>query len=147
MDHFEFRYTVGMDEAEVADYLRDGRVAVLSLADDGRAYAVPVGYHYDGESLLVRLLDDDDAEKADYLDGTREACLLLYGVDGDASWSIQARGSPRELVGDERAAFDDERINEAFGPVRVFGEPTADLSFSLYELDDAVVTGRRTPGA
>lgn len=145
MEHYDVRYTVGMDEDEVTDYLADHDVAVLSLADGGDAYAVPVNYHYDGESLFLRLADDGDSTKMSFVDATGSACVLLYGVAGDISYSVVARGSLRKLAGDERAAFDDARINEAFGALRVFGEDVADIDVAIYELADAAITGRRTP--
>jgi nitroimidazol reductase NimA-like FMN-containing flavoprotein (pyridoxamine 5'-phosphate oxidase superfamily) len=147
MDHYEMRYTVGMDDAEVAEYLADHDVAVLSLADGGVAYAVPVNYHYDGDSLYLRLLDDEDSTKMSFLGATESACVLLYGVAGDVSYSVVARGRLRELAGDERAAFDDATVNEEFGAVRVFGEDVTDLDVAIYELEDAAITGRRTPEA
>lgn len=145
MDHYEVRYTVGMDEEEVRTYLADHSVAVLSLADGGDAYAVPVNYHYDGDSMYLRLVDDEDSTKMEFLEATGEACVLVYGVAGDVSYSVVARGSLRDLGDQERAAFDDTAINETFGPVRVFGEDVAHLDVAVYELVDPILTGRRTP--
>jgi nitroimidazol reductase NimA-like FMN-containing flavoprotein (pyridoxamine 5'-phosphate oxidase superfamily) len=145
VDHYDLRYTVGMDDAEVAEYLADHDVAVLSLADEGDAYAVPVNYHYDGESLYLRLLADPDSTKMAFVEATERATVLLYGVAGDISWSVLARGTLRRLDGAERAEFDDTAVNETFGPVRVFGEDVAAMDVAIYELDDLAVTGRRTP--
>jgi hypothetical protein len=145
MDHYDLQYTVGMDDQEVRDYLADHDVAVLSLADGGDAYAVPVNYHYDGDSLFLRLADDGDSTKMSFVGATESACVLLYGVAGDVSYSVVARGRLRELGGEERAAFDDARINEEFGSLRVFGEDVTDLDVAIYELEDAAITGRRTP--
>jgi nitroimidazol reductase NimA-like FMN-containing flavoprotein (pyridoxamine 5'-phosphate oxidase superfamily) len=145
MDHYDLRYTVGMDDAEVAEYLADHEVAVLSLADEGDAYAIPVNYHYDGDSLYLRLLEDPDSTKIEFVETTQRATVLLYGVAGDVSWSVLAAGTLRRLDEAERTAFDDTAVNETFGPVRVFGEDVAGMDVAIYELDDHVVTGRRTP--
>lgn len=149
MDHVEYTYTVGMDEGEVRAALDAHEVGVLSLASGGRAYGIPVHYHYDGESLYLRLIDDDHGTKTDFLEDTETASFLVYGLgeDGEESWSVVTTGPLRRLTGDERASFDDAAINEAFGPMRIFGESPSEVEPALYELDAGSITGRRTPGA
>lgn len=149
MEHVEYAYTVGMDDGEVRAALDGGDVGVLSLADDGRAYGIPVHFHYDGESLYLRLIDDGHGEKMGFVEATREASFLVYGLGdgGEESWSVVASGPLRQLTGEERAAFDDATINEQFGPMRIFGEAIADVDVAIYELDADSITGRRTPGA
>ncbi|WP_135853014.1 pyridoxamine 5'-phosphate oxidase family protein [Halorussus salinus] len=140
MEHVEYVHTFGMTDAEVEEYLRDGEVGVLSLADGGDAYAVPVGYHYDGERLLVRLGERDDSTKMDYLENTGTATLVVYENESEAdSWSLLVRGKLVELPTET-----DREINEQFEPFRLFGENVADVDAAVFELRMEEVTGRRT---
>jgi hypothetical protein len=145
MDHLEYVYTFGMDESGLADYLRSRATGVLALADAGDAYAVPVGYHFDGERLLVRLGVHEDSEKLDSLGATDRATFLVYETDGpDRSWSVLARGTIRELGDPAEGDVSDETVNDLYDPIRVFGEDVAALSATLYEFRIEEVTGRRT---
>jgi hypothetical protein len=145
VEHIEFVYTVGMSEEDVERHLSEAETGVLSLADESRAYAVPVHcqYRHDGGTLLFRLTDDDDSEKLAFLDATTEACFVLYeGTNGD-SWSVLVRG-PVSAV-DDHDQYDEAAINERFGPARIFDEDVGDTEVRLFELDATSVTGRRTP--
>ncbi|MHC3438131.1 pyridoxamine 5'-phosphate oxidase family protein [Natrialbaceae archaeon A-gly3] len=101
MDKIEYVYTFGMTDEEVRGYLEGGEVGVLSLAKNGRAYAIPVGYLFDDSSLFIRLSEEYSSKKMEFIDGTTEACFLLYDVKGSASWSIVATGGLSELEADE----------------------------------------------
>ncbi|WP_276302021.1 pyridoxamine 5'-phosphate oxidase family protein [Halorussus lipolyticus] len=140
MEHVEYVYTFGMTDEEVDEYLRENEVGVLSLADGGDAYAVPVGYHYDGQRLLVRLGERDDSTKMAYLDSTDTATLVVYEKDDEqSSWSVLVRGTLRELPPES-----DREVNEQFEPFRLFGERIEDVDAAVYEMEIAEVTGRRT---
>ena len=140
MDHVDYVYTTGMDEAEVDRRLRETGHGVLALADGDDAYAVPLNYHYDGERLLVRLSEEPDSEKVARARTTEVATFVVYGVDGDDSWSVLVRG-PLERC--ERG-FDDAELNERFPPFRLFDEPVEDVEMAVYELRPTSVTGRQT---
>jgi len=143
MDHVEYVYTVGMDAAAVADYLRAGSHGVLALADGDDAYAVPLSYHYDGDRLLLRVsTHDDDSEKRHYLDTTETATFVTFAADADESWSIHVRGPVTEWSG----SVDEATLNEWFPPFRLFDEAVEDVAFTLYELGMESVVGRRTTG-
>lgn len=145
MEDIEFVYTIGMTDAELGEYLRESRAGVLSLADDGRAYGVPVSHYVDGSSLFFRLSEDDDSRKLEFVEATEEASFCCFGVEAPGeSWSVLASGRLRELSDDEREAFDPATLNRAFGELRVFDEATQDLELRLFELDVERLTGRRT---
>lgn len=139
MKHTEYVYTTGLDEASVEEHLRTADHCVLSLADGGDAYAIPVSCHYDGEHVLLRLSEHGDEAKFDYLDTTGTAATTFFGVDGDDSWSVLLRG---RLV--ERDTPDEATLNEWFGPFRVFDETVGDVSFRVFALEPDAVTGRET---
>jgi hypothetical protein len=145
MEHVEYVYTFGMDEAELADYLREHTTGVLALADAGDAYAVPVGYHFDGERLLIRLGVHDDSEKLDYLTNTERATFVVYDTSrDDRSWSVLARGTVHELSDEEQASISDAVVNDLYDPIRVFGEDVDELAATVFEFRIEELTGRRT---
>lgn len=140
MDHVEYVYTVGMDDAEVDEHLRHGTHGVLALADGGDAYAVPLSYHYDGSRLLLRVsTHDDSAEKRRYLETTETATFVCFAADADASWSIHVRGPVEAWSG----TADEATLNEWFPSFRLFDEAVDDVEFTLYELGMETVIGRR----
>ncbi|MFB6123714.1 MAG: pyridoxamine 5'-phosphate oxidase family protein [Haloferacaceae archaeon] len=140
MDHIDYEYTVGMDDAEVAERLDSHHVGVLSLAKGDDAYAVPVDYRYEDGRLLLRLTDDGDSKKVAYADATDEACFLVYGPD--EAWSIVALGRLDRLGDTAGDDFADRTLNEWFGTLRVFDEDVADLDVVVYELHVESLTGR-----
>ena len=142
LEHVEFVYTTGMDEATVEQYLAEAETATLALARGGEAYALPMAIHWDGTRLLLRLGAHPDSDKLDFLETTTTATVVCYGYESpEDSWSVLVRGPISELDADE---YDDADINDLFPPLRIFDETTADLDPVVYALDPREVTGRRT---
>jgi nitroimidazol reductase NimA-like FMN-containing flavoprotein (pyridoxamine 5'-phosphate oxidase superfamily) len=139
MEHAEYVYTTGMDEAAVEARLDAADHCVLALADGGDAYALPVSCHYEDGSVLLRLSEHGDEAKFDYLDTTDTATVVFYGADGDESWSVLLRGPLAE-----REPPDEATLNEWFGPFRLFDEAVGDVTFRVFELDPEAATGRET---
>jgi nitroimidazol reductase NimA-like FMN-containing flavoprotein (pyridoxamine 5'-phosphate oxidase superfamily) len=145
-----FTYTEGMDRETVERRLREAGTGVLSLADGGDAYGIPVAYHYEDGVVFLRLGETPASAKGDYLDATATATLVVYETDPTDepreldSWSILVRGSLREVPGDD-SHYDAATINEQFAPIRVFGEGLDELELTLYALEPESVTGRETP--
>ena len=127
MRNVEFVYTLGMDEAEVGEYLSRAETGVLSLAKDG-------------EDVFVRLGEREGSEKLEFLEATTAASLVVYDAGDEESWSVLLRG---DLVREGEASA--TAINERFGPMRIFGETVQELDAALYRFDVESVTGRRTP--
>ncbi|ESP89986.1 pyridoxamine 5'-phosphate oxidase family protein [Candidatus Halobonum tyrrellensis] len=144
MDQIEYVYTAGMTESEVDERLRESEAGVLSLADGGDAYAVPVSFHYDGASLHFRLGDEGDGRKFEFADATDRASFVLFDADGDDSWSVVAAGPLDRLSDAEADEYDAATLDERFGSLRVFGESVEETDLALYELRVEEVTGRRT---
>ncbi|MFC7204196.1 pyridoxamine 5'-phosphate oxidase family protein [Haloferax namakaokahaiae] len=144
MENVRYVYTVGMDDDEIATRLQRADAGVLSLAADGRAYAIPVHVHYDraGGRLLFRLSDDGHSEKFEFVESTDEATFTSYGDEGEDSWSIVARGEIHRLPDDELP--DDTTLNTVYRPLRVFDEDIADIELVPLELVLGELTGRKT---
>ena len=141
MEHVEYVYTEGVDEAETERFLREHGHGVLALAKDNDAYAVPLSYHYDGERLLLRVSSHGDgAEKERFLETTRTATFVRYEGSTEESWSVHVRGPLRRWADD----VDERTLEEWFPPFRLFDEAVEDVEFVLYELRIESVIGRKT---
>lgn len=146
IDDTDYDYTIGMSEEEIDERMREGSIGVLSLADGGNSYAIPVAYHYDGKSVHIRLGIHSDSTKAEMLRTTNTACFLLYDADPiEESWSIMVTGPIQRI--DDPSQFSDAVINSLFVPLRVFGERIEDLDQTVFELEIESITGRRAVDA
>jgi len=140
MEQVQYVYTTGMDEAELERRLREGEHGVVALAEDSEAYGVVLSYHYDGERLLLRVSDDGDSRKTEFLEATDTATLVCHEATTDDSWSIYVRGPLAPWEGEA----DEATLNHWFPPFRLFDEAVADVAFTVYELGMDSVVGRRT---
>jgi nitroimidazol reductase NimA-like FMN-containing flavoprotein (pyridoxamine 5'-phosphate oxidase superfamily) len=129
-----------MSDEELRETLRANDTGVLGLADEGRSYTVPVSYHYDGESVWLRLSDDGDSEKMAFVDTTSEASFLVYGVEAERSWSVLLRGNLRR----DDDAFEADALRDHFSDLRIFDEDIAEVQLALFEFVPSEVTARRT---
>jgi nitroimidazol reductase NimA-like FMN-containing flavoprotein (pyridoxamine 5'-phosphate oxidase superfamily) len=146
MENIQYATTGGLSDDEVTELLSTHHIGVLSLADGGEAYAVPVDYHYDGDRLYVRLTDDGGSRKLAFLVATESPEFLVYGHGGDYdSWSILVRG-PLHEVAPEECGIDAATVNDWFGPVRLFDEGVDEVEIRIFELDVESVVGRATIG-
>lgn len=145
MDRIEYVHTFGMDRETIDRRLEEHDVGLLALADDSSAYAIPIGYHYDGASLYIRLADDGSSTKMAYLESTTEACFCLYGNgSGTDGWSVLITGRLRKCSPAERESFDATTLNESFHRLYVFDQNIEAISVELFELEIESITGRRT---
>ncbi|WP_458205676.1 pyridoxamine 5'-phosphate oxidase family protein [Haladaptatus sp. NG-SE-30] len=140
MEHVEYVYTFGMDETELERKLRETETGILSLAQDDDAYAIPVGFHYDGKRLLLRFGVKDDGEKMAFVKTTDTASFVIYDTKSNESWSILMTGTLHPFEG----SFDETEINELFAPLRVFDEDVDDVEPVIYAFEIEHVTGRKT---
>lgn len=144
MEHISYVETIGMSERELETHLDGVDAGVLALADGGEAYAVPISFRYDEGRFLLRLIDDGDSEKLQFVRATDSATFVAFGQDGTDSWSVLARGPLVEVEVAERETLLTDL--DAFGPARLFDEAVAEVEVRVFELDVESLTGRRTAG-
>ncbi|WP_256301057.1 pyridoxamine 5'-phosphate oxidase family protein [Haloarchaeobius salinus] len=150
MEHIEYAYTHGMNDEEIAERLHTEGTGVLSLADDGDAYGVPLAHYYDGEDIYFRLGMTEDSQKRDLLERGGTVSYAVYGTDetddprGIDSWSILAEGTLTRIPESDHERFDTAEINRHFSPIRVFDEDIEEIEIVIVRLDADSVTGRRT---
>lgn len=88
-----------MERPEAERFLADKGVGVLSLADGGEAYGVPLSFGYDGENERVYfalLRTGEQSRKESFVETTERASLLAHEVVSPGEWySVIAAGPLR----------------------------------------------------
>ena len=138
---------VAMNREEIDQFLRDQGIGVLSLADGGEAYGVPMSVGYDGERLyffLVRF--GEESLKLDFADATTKASFTTYQFDDEHHWRSVVVGGPIERVPEDRleAAKDALFDNARFASLFPYGEPMTERP--RYQLTVEEVTGQKGQG-
>ncbi|MCL7417650.1 MAG: pyridoxamine 5'-phosphate oxidase family protein [Halalkalicoccus sp.] len=131
------------EEAEV--FLRDQGVGVLSLANEGEAYGVPVSFGYDGEDRLyfVFLRVGEESRKEAFAAATERASFTVYDVESKHAWrSVIASGRIREVDDDEWETVRDSIDDNAWYP-SLFSEaePMRDIQGWVLEIEE--ITGQK----
>lgn len=79
-----------MTEEAARSMLGASKLGVLSLADGGRAYAIPLFYGFDGEAVWFHA---HPGRKDAYEDATEEACFTVFHKESENVWeSVHAFG-------------------------------------------------------
>ena len=150
MDHVEYAYTFGMNDAEVDELLCTSQTGVLALSKDSEAYAIPLAHVYDGEKLYFRLGSTEESKKMEFLETTETACYVLYDTEPTAdpneleSWSTLVTGRLNAIPESEHHRFDITAINRDFTPIRVFDEAIEEIEITIVELEIEAIIGRST---
>ena len=98
-EEFRSNQGISMTREEIDDFLRTQEYAILALADQNRAYAVPVCFGYDGEDIYLYLIRfGESSEKLSFRERTEQACLTTFKVDSKQRWrSVVVRGPLQEI--------------------------------------------------
>ena len=72
-----------LSPAECAELLATQRLCVLSTADDGQPYAVPMFYGWDGAVLYIGI---SEGRKTEVLDANPRLCVTVTEVGAGQSW-------------------------------------------------------------
>jgi hypothetical protein len=146
-----------MTSAEIDAFLGRHETGVLSLAEGGTPYAIPVSYGYDGErrAFYVRLVSTPESEKRRFLGSSPSARLVVYeeadregphGSGDRATYrSVVAVGALEHVTPEELTVEHIEQYGAAKRPLfEIWGESKRDLDIQLYTLDPEQLSGRRT---
>lgn len=136
----------GMDDREIATFLREQGVGLLALARANDAYAVPISFGYiDGPRRiyfdLVRF--GEDSLKVDYADRTETACFVTYEVESRFDWrSVIAQGPIETVPEADRDEMEATMEDNAWFP-SLFppDDPMTGVRRAVMELRE--VTGRK----
>jgi nitroimidazol reductase NimA-like FMN-containing flavoprotein (pyridoxamine 5'-phosphate oxidase superfamily) len=65
-----------MTKSEIDTFLHAQRVGLLSLSDGDSAYAIPLGYSYDGQDIVLTFRDG--GRKQGYIEADKDVCFVVY---------------------------------------------------------------------
>lgn len=140
-----------MTDQEAREFIKHNRFGLLSLADQGRAYGLPLFYGYDGHALFVHV---HPGLKLQFIRTTAEACVTIVRVHSLDDWaSVQVFGR-LERVGDgpERIVAHQALMGVPLPPEwgeSAFGEPRRGPEGAVtFRLVPQRISGRysQTPG-
>jgi hypothetical protein len=131
-----------MTDAEIDAFLQEQGAGVLSLADGGRAYAVPISFGYErGRAVFAYWQFRPDSQKVAYSEATERACLAVYDIESQHDWqSVLAFGPLRELTTGEWGDVGELLDENAWSP-DLTGVGRRQLSIVGYEMEIEDVTG------
>lgn len=136
-----------MDRDEIDAFLTEQGVGVLSLADEGEAYGLPMSFGYDGDRLyfiLVRF--GDESTKQDFAETTETASFTTYEFVDEHDWrSVVVSGTIGPVPEDDVASVDETLDDNArFASLFPFGEPMTERP--RYQLVPERITGQKGQG-
>ncbi len=134
-----------MDRDEIDTFLAEQGYGVLSLADAGTAYGVPVSFGYDGGSIVYLYLIrfGDSSRKLDFADATETGCLVTFDVESRFRWrSVIVTGTFHELPEDEVEHMEEIMDDNAWFP-SLFPPEDPMTAVRRLELRIEDVTGRK----
>lgn len=85
-----------MSDGEIETLLLERGVGVLSMANDGVPYAVPISFGYDGDDHIYLLFagHSEEGRKVIYAERSETASFLVYDTEsGEDWWSVIVEGS------------------------------------------------------
>ncbi|GAB3311956.1 pyridoxamine 5'-phosphate oxidase family protein [Haloplanus salinarum] len=135
-----------MTGAETDALLGRHETGVLSLARGDEPYAVPISYGYDAgpRQFCMRLVSTPESRKRRFLTDSPRVRFVVYEEDETTYRSVIADGRLEHLPKSELTADHVERYGSAKRPLfEMWGEPKADLTIDLYELEPDELSGRR----
>jgi nitroimidazol reductase NimA-like FMN-containing flavoprotein (pyridoxamine 5'-phosphate oxidase superfamily) len=85
-----------MTPDQIDAFLKSQRVGLLSLSDTKSAYAIPLGYSYNGKDIYLTIRNQ--GRKMDYINSCRNVCFSVYWLS--ENFGIQAGMSYKSVICD-----------------------------------------------
>ncbi|KAB1186716.1 MULTISPECIES: pyridoxamine 5'-phosphate oxidase family protein [Haloferax] len=111
---------VGMSDEEVDNLLREQGVGVLSLADDGVAYGIPISFGYDaelGRLYFIFLRPGELSRKEDFAERTVRASFAVWDSPSRYEWkSVVVDGELLPIADEEWPRVNETLEDNAWYP-------------------------------
>ncbi|WP_318567554.1 pyridoxamine 5'-phosphate oxidase family protein [Salinigranum marinum] len=108
-----------MPESEIDQLLTERGIGVLSMANGGVPYGIPLSFGYDGEDRLYFLLvgHSETGRKVRYAEEADEASFLVFDVESDSRWrSAIVRGPLSRITPSAWDAARESMADNAYRP-------------------------------
>ncbi|MFA9425108.1 pyridoxamine 5'-phosphate oxidase family protein [Natronorubrum sp. A-ect3] len=139
-------YGTSMTDDEIAQFLYDHGIGVLSLSRNGHSYGIPVSYGYDGDCsrCILDLGFAPESKKETFLETTEQSCLTVYEWRSPTDWrSVVMTGELRELDGDLEADLEQRYYEHADDvEIAVFDRPPEMIELQWFEFSIDELSGR-----
>lgn len=141
-----------MGAAEVEAMLEEKNLGVLALARGGEPYAIPMAYRYGDGTVYFKFGVPTDSRKQTIVDENDTVSFVVYDIETDEGSGGYLQHHPWrsvQLNGHLRAVDDPEAVDVVVDtdrgdvPDNPWGEPRAEMSFTMYRLDAEEVSGRK----
>lgn len=135
-----------LSDEEIDAFLGRHETGVISLAQEGKSYAIPISYGYDTthRRFYLRLISNPESEKREFLTSTPHTRIVVYEEDDPVYTSVVATGTLSEISRDELTVEHIEQYGKAKRPLfEIWGESLPALNVQLYRLDPDDLSGRR----
>ena len=137
-----------LSTAETIEFLEQKGHGTLSLANQNRAYGLPISYGYDEayDRIVMGFLSADSSKKQRFITATEEVSFSTYEFRDPTTWaSVVVTGTlhrlPPEKVSSRVAALFFGRADDAAGDARWMDDERFDKEW--YEIDITTLSGRR----
>ena len=85
-----------MSRADCETMLGSSRLGTLALAEDSKAYAIPLFFSFDGDMVWFQT---HPGLKDEYLEATRDACLVVSHMGSENLWeSVHVFGKVEKVT-------------------------------------------------
>jgi nitroimidazol reductase NimA-like FMN-containing flavoprotein (pyridoxamine 5'-phosphate oxidase superfamily) len=65
-----------MSKSDIDEFLYAQKIGLLSLSDGKSAYAIPLGYSYDGQDIFLTFRNE--GRKKTYIEANKDVCFVVY---------------------------------------------------------------------
>lgn len=131
-----------MDEGEIRRHLHGHKWGVLSTVHDGRPYAVPVSFGFDGTYLYVA---SAPGRKLRALRESPVACLTIADVTDGTRWSsvvVMADAEPVDSIAVKLHGLNTIRRQQSGGGLTSAKDLARAASATVFRLSPTEVSGR-----
>jgi len=144
----EYSYGTAMTSEEIKSFLHEKGSGILSLSQEGMAYAIPVSFAYDDNfhRCLLDLGFGPESKKRGFIESTGLSCFTAYEWNSPSSWkSVVLTGALRRLEDIDPAnelSFYEE-ANDI--QITVFDLSPEEIDHQWYEFVITDQSGRSSP--
>ena len=85
-----------MTQDQIETFLKSQKVGLLALSDTQSAYAIPVGYSYNGKDIYITM--QNQGRKMAYINSCRNVCFTVYWLP--ENFGIQTVMSYKSVICD-----------------------------------------------